>query len=104
MQYSRILKLALERVMPFGDVFNPFVHSLIDPEPGENLSRTLSRRPLGLLFFQEALKSIDPASGVDQLLLARVKRVAVRAYFHADFRLGGTGFKVVATSAADLGG
>ena len=43
------------------------------------------------------------AGGVDELLLARVERVAGRAQFRADFFLRGTGHEVVATGTGNLG-
>jgi hypothetical protein len=51
-----------------------------------------------LVFVQEALNA---AFRVHELFFARVERMAVRANFDADFWLGGAGFNLIATGAAD---
>jgi S-adenosylmethionine:tRNA ribosyltransferase-isomerase len=48
------------------------------------------------------LKLLDAAGGVDQLLLAGVKRMAAGTQFNVDFFHGGTGRDNVATGADDL--
>src|SRR6185295_12312364 len=50
-----------------------------------------------------ALEALDPAAGVDQLLLARVERVAVAADLHLDLRLGGAGGELRAARAPHVG-
>src|SRR4051812_41906933 len=47
------------------------------------------------------LEALDPAAGVDELLLARVERVAVRADLDVHVALGGTRFEHVPARAAD---
>src|SRR5215211_1834802 len=49
-----------------------------------------------------ALEALHAATRVDQLLLARVERVAVRADLHVDLRLGRAGRELVAAGAADV--
>src|SRR5437588_6199402 len=60
----------------------------------------LRRRLLGVA----ALEALHAAAGVDQLLLARVERVAVRADLHAELGLRGAGGERVAARAVDRGG
>jgi len=61
---------------------------------------------LALLFVEIArtellLESLDSASRIDELLLARVERMAVRAYFSVDFLYSRARLKRVAAPAAD---
>ena len=49
-----------------------------------------------------AAEALDPAAGVDQLLLARVERVAVRADLDVQLGLGRAGRELVAAGAADV--
>src|SRR5215210_3375856 len=49
-----------------------------------------------------ALEALHAATRVDQLLLARVERVAVGADLHVDLRLGRAGRELVAAGAADV--
>src|SRR3954447_22947305 len=49
-----------------------------------------------------ALEALHAATRVDQLLLARVERVAVRADLHVDLGLGRAGRELVAAGAADV--
>src|SRR3954452_23598713 len=49
-----------------------------------------------------ALEALHAATRVDQLLLARVERMAVRADLHVDLRLGRAGRELVAAGAADV--
>src|SRR3954470_6364847 len=46
---------------------------------------------------------VHPAAGVDELLLAGVERVAVRADLDVQLRLGGAGPELVAARAAHVG-
>src|SRR5258705_3141356 len=50
-----------------------------------------------------AVEALDPARGVDQLLLAREERMARRAELDVDRLLGGTGVDDIAAGADDLG-
>src|SRR5262245_57016016 len=63
--------------------------------------RSLGRRLLAAR--KLALEALDPASGVDQLLLAGVERVAVAADLHLDLRLGGAGGELRAARAPHVG-
>ena len=49
-----------------------------------------------------AAEAVDAAARVDELLLARVERVAVGADLHVDIRLRGTGRELVAAGAAHV--
>src|SRR5438093_6759111 len=49
------------------------------------------------------LEALHAPAGVDQLLLARVERVAVRADLHAELGLRGTGLERIATGAVHRG-
>ena len=48
-----------------------------------------------------ALEALDAATGIDQLLLAGVERMALAANFDVDLRLGVTGVNHVAAGASD---
>src|SRR2546421_10727298 len=48
------------------------------------------------------LEALDPAAGVDQLLLAGVERMAGGADFDVDFRLGRPRRELVPAGAADV--
>ena len=54
-----------------------------------------------LLQTKSLVETINTSTGVDQLLLAGVERVALGADLNADVLLGGTGRKDVATGTAD---
>ena len=54
-----------------------------------------------LLQTKSLVETINTSTGVDQLLLAGVERVALRADLDTDVLLGGTGRENVATSAAN---
>src|SRR4030095_5325243 len=62
-----------------------------DVGPGLTLSLLHRRGLLGLLLRVAALEPLDPPARVDQLLLARVERVAVRADLHAQLGPGAPG-------------
>ena len=61
--------------------------------------RALSR----LLQIESLVEPINTSTGVNQLLLAGVERVALGADFNSDVLLGGTGRKDVATGTANRG-
>ena len=54
-----------------------------------------------LLQTKSLVETINTSTGVDQLLLAGVERVALRADLNTDLLLGGTGCENVAASAAN---
>ena len=54
-----------------------------------------------LLQIETLVETVNTSTGVNQLLLAGIERVALGADFHADVLLSGTGSKGVATGAAD---
>ena len=54
-----------------------------------------------LLQAESLVEPINTSTGVNQLLLAGIERVALGADFNADVLLGGTGRKDVATGAAN---
>ena len=56
---------------------------------------------LQLLAAKAAIEAVHTAAGIDQLLLAGVERVALRADFHVDLGLGGAGLDDVAARAGD---
>jgi len=56
-----------------------------------------------LLQAKSLVETVNTSTGVNQLLLAGIERVALRADFNADVLLGGTGRKDVATGAANGG-
>ena len=59
---------------------------------------------MSLLLQAKALvEAIDPSTGVNQLLLAGIERVALGADLNADLLLSRTGSKDVATGATDGG-
>lgn len=53
-------------------------------------------------FFAACLELLDAASGVDQLLLTGEERMAVRADFNLELRLGGADFEHCAAGAGHL--
>src|SRR5207253_3613591 len=58
------------------------------------------RGPAALPTRELALEALHPAARVDELLLARVERVADAADLHPDLRLGGPREELVAAGAA----
>src|SRR5205823_7041479 len=58
------------------------------------------RLALALRLRVAPLEPFDPAPGVDQLLLAGIERVALRAQLDMDLRAGRTGLERVPTGAA----
>ena len=48
-----------------------------------------------------ALEALDAATGIDQLLLAGVERMALAANFDVDLRLGVTGVDHIAAGTSD---
>jgi hypothetical protein len=56
-----------------------------------------------LLQAESLVEPVNTSTGVNQLLLAGIERVALRADFNSDVLLGGTGRKDVATGAANRG-
>ena len=56
-----------------------------------------------LLQIESLVEAINTSTGVNQLLLAGIERVALGADFNSDVLLGGTGRKDVATSTTDGG-
>ena len=60
-------------------------------------------RALILLQAESLVEPINASTGIDQLLLAGIEGVALRADFILDVLLGGTSRKDVATGTADCG-
>ena len=58
---------------------------------------------LSLLQIESLVETVDTSTGINQLLLAGIERVALGADFDSDLLLGGASGKYVATSAADCG-
>ena len=58
-------------------------------------------RILFLLQTKSLVETVNTSSGVNQLLLAGIERVALGADFNSDVLLGGTGSKDVTTGAAN---
>ena len=56
-----------------------------------------------LLQVEALVETIDTSTGVNQLLLAGIERVALGADLNSDILLGGAGGKGVATSATNCG-
>ena len=56
-----------------------------------------------LLHAESLVETVNTSTGVNQLLLAGIERVALGANFNTDILLGRTGGKDVATGAADGG-
>ena len=56
-----------------------------------------------LLQAKALIEAINPSTGVNQLLLAGIERVALGADFHTNVLLGRTGGKDIAAGAADGG-
>ena len=54
-----------------------------------------------LLQIESLVEAINTSTGVNQLLLAGIERVALGADFNSDVLLGGTSRKDVATSTTD---
>src|SRR3954447_4100764 len=74
---------------------------------GSRVALTLGRELLGRGLAapgarDPALEPLDAAAGVDQLLPARVERMAVGADLHVDLALGRTGRELVAAGAAHV--
>ena len=56
-----------------------------------------------LLQAETLVETIDTSTGVNQLLLAGIERVALGADLNTNVLLGGTGGKSIATGTADRG-
>ena len=54
-----------------------------------------------LLAAKAAVEAVHTSAGINQLLLARVERMALGANFHVDLGLGGAGLDHVAACAGD---
>ena len=61
------------------------------------------RTSVRLLQAESLVETINTSTGIDQLLLAGIEGVALRADFNLDVLLSGTGRKDVATGTADRG-
>ena len=61
-------------------------------------------RIIFLLNAESLVETVNTSTGVNQLLLAGIERVALGANFHTDILLGRTGGKDVATGATDVTG
>ena len=66
----------------------------------------IRREELLFLFFEVVgavflLETLDPAGGIDVLLLACVERMAGRADFRVDFACGAAGFKGISAAAVN---
>src|SRR2546421_50319 len=64
------------------------------------LMRKTALAALGLRPLEPALEALDAPTGVDQLLLARVERVTVRADLHVELGLRRPRLELVAAGAA----
>ena len=56
-----------------------------------------------LLQVESLIETVNTSTGVNQLLLAGIERVALGADFHTDVALGRAGSESVATCTADRG-
>jgi len=56
---------------------------------------------LSLLQIESLVETVDTSTGINQLLLAGIERVALGADFNSDILLGGASGKGVATSTAN---
>ena len=54
-----------------------------------------------LLQIESLVETVNTSTGINQLLLAGVERVALGADFNSDVLLGGAGGKSIATSTAN---
>ena len=80
------------------------VRSIISPIKIYKKSAPLSRGADFLLLQAKALvEPVNASTGVNQLLLAGIERVALGADFNADVLFGGTSRKDIATGTADGG-
>ena len=64
---------------------------------------TVVRISCFLLQAETLVEAIDTSTGVNQLLLAGIERVALGADFNTNLLLGGAGGESVATGATDRG-
>jgi hypothetical protein len=71
------------------------------PPKRQKVRTTLRSADFVLLQTKSLVETINTSTGVNQLLLAGVERVALGADLNADVLLGGTGRKDVATGTAD---
>ena len=71
--------------------------------PKEKSPYCFAVRTQFLLQTKSLVETINTSTGVNQLLLAGIERVALGADFNTDFLLGGTSGEGVATSATDGG-
>ena len=70
--------------------------------PGKEISPYRDRYGLYFLLQVEALvETVNTSTGVNQLLLAGIERVALGANFNLDILLGGAGGKGVTAGATD---
>ena len=67
----------------------------------QKVRTTFAVRTSDLLQAKSLIEPINTSTGVNQLLLAGIERVALGADFNLDVLLGGTGRKDVATSTAN---
>ena len=72
-----------------------------DPHKAKSLHRFRSTGLELLLQAESLVETINTSTGVNQLLLAGIERVALGADFNSDVLLGGAGGKSVATSTAN---
>ena len=61
----------------------------------------LAVRTAFLLQIESLVETVNTSTGVNQLLLAGIERVALGADFNSDVLLGGAGGKSIATSATN---
>ena len=59
------------------------------------------RKELLALHIETLFETINTSTGINQLLLAGIERVALGADFNSDFLLSGAGGKSIATSTAN---
>ena len=71
------------------------------PHPSKRKSPRLSTRVKFLLQAEALVEAIDTSTGVNQLLLAGIERVALGADLNTDLLLGGASGKGVAAGATD---
>ena len=70
-------------------------------KPPPSREAAIDTHSLQLLAAETAVEAVHASAGIDQLLLARVERMALGADFHVDLGLGGAGLDDVAARAGD---
>ena len=79
------------------------IFSMLLHRKKSGLQKAVRKFSVVLLQAEALVEAINTSTGVNQLLLAGIERVALGADFHTNVLLGGTSGKDIAAGAADGG-